>query len=122
MQSNNNDTMNIHQINRIVNGIILTGTTPEQDFTYAFASDLMSDVLTLDIDNGLILLTGLSTTQTIRTAEMSNVNCVIIARGKRVTNEMLKLAEENGIAVISCTSSLYGVSGSLFENGIKPVY
>ncbi|HKK67568.1 MAG TPA: hypothetical protein VJ946_05125 [Bacteroidales bacterium] len=114
--------MNVHQINRAINGIILTGTAPDKEYSYAFASDLMSDVLTLDVDDGLILLTGLSTTQTIRTAEMSNVSCVVIARGKRVTNEMIRLAEENDIALISCTSSLYGVSGKLFENGIKPVY
>ena len=113
--------VNIHQINRIVNGIILNGTSPDQNFYYGFSSDLMSDVLTLETD-GMVLLTGLSTLQTIRTAEMSNIFCVIVARGKRVTNEMLKLAKENDIAVISCASSIFEASGKLFNNGIKPVY
>ncbi|MDA3910191.1 MAG: transcriptional regulator [Bacteroidales bacterium] len=111
----------VHQINRLVNGIILNGTAPDQDFSHAFASDLMSDVLTIDKE-GMILLTGLSTLQTIRTAEMSNVYCVVVARGKRVTNEMLKLAKEHSIAVISCSSSMFAASGRLYENGIKPVY
>ena len=113
--------VNVHQINRIVNGIILNGTGPEQDFSCAFASDLMSDVLTIEKD-GMILLTGLSTLQTMRTAEISNIQCVIVARGKRVTNEMLKLAKENDIAVITCASSVFEASGKLYESGIKSVY
>lgn len=113
--------VNIHQINRVVNGIILNGTMPEQEFSTAFASDLMSDVLTQEKE-GMVLLTGLSTLQTIRTAEMSNIYCVIVVRGKNVSNEMLKLARENSIAIISCTSSMFEVSGKLYNNGIEPVY
>jgi hypothetical protein len=50
----------------------------------AFASDLMSDVLTLKNDN-LVLITGLATLQTIRTAEMADINCIIFVRNKKVS-------------------------------------
>jgi hypothetical protein len=45
----------------------------------AFASDLMSDVLTLDC-NGVLLVTGLCNMQTIRTAEMADVSCILFVR------------------------------------------
>ena len=49
------------------------------DLEYAFASDLMSDVLTLEKDK-MVLITGLANMQAIRTSEMSEIGCVIFAR------------------------------------------
>ncbi len=51
----------------------------------AFGSDLMSDVLTLE-DHDLLLITGLANPQTIRTAEMADIKMIIIARGKEITS------------------------------------
>lgn len=87
----------------------------------AFSSDLMSDVLTGDYEK-TVLLTGLANLQSIRTAEMSDIHEVIIARNKMVTREMIELANENEIVLIASNYSLYRISGILFEAGIKPVY
>lgn len=93
----------------------------ESEVEYAFASDLMSDVLTVEMDN-VMLITGLANLQAIRTAEMSDIGKIIFVRKKRATDEMIRLAAENDIILIECDYSLFKTSGILFENGLKPVY
>jgi hypothetical protein len=87
----------------------------------AFASDLMSDVLTLKADN-VLLITGLSNLQTIRTAEMSDIRVIILARNKKASAEMLEIAEDLGIVLIECSYSMFKCCGLLFTRGIRPVY
>ncbi|MDX2432081.1 MAG: hypothetical protein QNK35_14180 [Bacteroides sp.] len=113
------------RIGNIAEMLGATVLTPELDMSrevdHAFASDLMSDVLTGDY-NKTVLLTGLSNLQSIRTAEMSDIQEVIIGRNKEVSQEMIDLARENDIILIRCSYSLYRISGLLYEAGIKPVY
>ncbi|MCK9254665.1 MAG: DRTGG domain-containing protein [Bacteroidales bacterium] len=92
-----------------------------EKFKYAFASDLMSDVLRLKCDNTL-LVTGLCNIQTIRTVEMAEIKLIIIARGKKIDDEMLELADENDICVLETEFSVYKVCGLLYQKGILPVY
>lgn len=87
----------------------------------AFSSDLMSDVLTLDEDN-ILLITGLANVQLIRTAEMADIRAILLARDKKATPEMIRLAEENEIILLESPYSIFRASGVLFSNGIKPVY
>lgn len=99
--------------------------TPELDLSaevdHAFASDLMSDVLTGDY-NKTILITGLSNLQSIRTAEMSDIREVVIGRNKEVSQEMIQLAQESDIVLLQSSYSLYRISGILYEAGISPVF
>jgi serine kinase of HPr protein (carbohydrate metabolism regulator) len=88
---------------------------------FGFASDLMSDVLTLKNDN-VLLITGLTNTQVLRTAEMSDIHCIVLARNKTVTAEMLELAKENEIAIICCKYSVFKTCGLLYEKGLQPIY
>lgn len=87
----------------------------------AFGSDLMSDVLTLE-DDDILLITGLANPQTIRTAEMADISLIIIVRGKEVTEEMKDLAKENEITILSSPFSLFKVCGVLYQNGLKPIF
>lgn len=88
---------------------------------FAFASDLMSDVLTID-DHSPILITGLSNLQTIRTAEMADINVIVLARGKKASGDMINLAHENDIALLETPFSVFKTSGILYQNGIKPIF
>ncbi len=92
-------------------------TMPE----FAFASDLMSDVLTIE-DQNPMLITGLSNLQTIRTAEMADISLIILARGKKTSNEMIDLANENNITIIETAFSVFKTSGILYSEGIKPIF
>lgn len=101
--------------------ILTTDLNVSREVEHAFSSDLMSDVLTGDYEK-TVLLTGLSNLQSIRTAEMSDIHEVIIARNKEVSEEMIDLARDADIILIKSSYSLYRISGLLYEAGIKPVY
>ncbi|MEI6682249.1 MAG: DRTGG domain-containing protein [Bacteroidota bacterium] len=114
--------MKIKDVAGLIEGTVITGKENLDSLVeMAFASDLMSDVLTVKTDN-LLLLTGLVNTQSIRTAEMSDISCIIIVRNKRVTQEMISIANESRITIIQSPYSMFKASGILFNAGIKPVF
>ena len=87
----------------------------------AFASDLMSDVLTLKTDD-FLLITGLANIQAVRTAEMADAACLLLCRGKQSSPEMRRLAEENGMVIIESPYSMFKCAGLLYGAGLSPVY
>lgn len=114
--------MKISEIVKILDGTVMTGENRlEENNDYVFATDLMSEVLTLG-DKNPIILSGLCNMQTIRTCEMGNLDILIIVRGKKPTDDMMELAEENGMVVIACGYSMFKACGLLYQNGLKPLY
>jgi len=114
--------MKIRDVVEIIEGEVVCGHEfLDKEVLRGFASDLMSDVLTLDTDD-VLLITGLSNTQSIRTAEMSDINCIIFARNKKANDEMINLAKESNIVLIECASSVFKTSGKLYNAGIKPIF
>jgi hypothetical protein len=83
----------------------------------ACGSDLMSDVLAYVKDQA-VLLTGLINSQVIRTAMMMDMVCIVFVRSKDPTEEMLQLARDNGIVVLSTDKRLYEACGLLYANGL----
>lgn len=109
-------------IQKLIEGKVVAGQKfLDRDITKAFSSDLMSDVLTLD-EEDILLITGLANVQLLRTAEMADIHVVILARNKPATADMIQLAEENRIVLIETPFSIFRASGVLFSNGIKPLY
>lgn len=114
--------MKLSDIIELINGRMVTsGHDTQVELNCAFASDLMSDVLTLDKDN-VLLITGLANTQAVRTAEMSDINTLILARNKKASNEMIELANENGINIIESEWTVFKISGELYKNGVKAIF
>lgn len=114
--------MKVKDIVKLLDGKMICGEEhAEYAIEVAFASDLMSDVLTLKNDH-VLLITGLNNMQIIRTAEMSEINCIILARNKKASEEMLELARENGLVIIECRYSVFKTCGLLFEAGVKPIF
>ena len=83
----------------------------------AFGCDLMSDVLAYVTDQA-VLLTGLVNPQVIRTALMMDMVCIIFVRSKSPNEEMIELAKENGIVMMSTNKTLYTTCGILYSNGL----
>ena len=83
----------------------------------AFASDMMSDVLAFVKDQG-VLITGLSNSQVIRTANMMDMVCIVFVRSKTPTDEMIALADECGITVMRSTLRAYEACGLLYTAGL----
>jgi predicted transcriptional regulator len=112
----------VSQILDILNAQIVCGNTDlNQDIDFGFASDLMSDVLTIDSDN-LLLVTGLNNLQTIRTSEMSDIPYILFVRDKKASEEMKNLAEESGITLMECRYSMFRACSLLCNVGLEPVY
>jgi hypothetical protein len=114
--------MTIQSILKILNARAVNPIRePSGDIQYGFASDLMSDVLTLDSHN-VALITGLANIQVVRTAEMSEIPLIILVRNKKATPEMLELATENGIALIEYHGSMFRAVSLLAGAGMQAVY
>jgi len=80
-------------------------------------ADLMSDVLA-SIQPDAILLTGLTNLQVIRTAQMADVRAIILVRGKKAQPEMLELATQENIPVISSPYGMFELCGRLHKAGL----
>lgn len=114
--------MKVEEICSMLNGEMVCGSEiMHREVTHAFASDLMSDVLTVNCSN-LLLITGLANVQAIRTAEMSDIDCILFVRNKPVTPEMKSLAEELGMTLITCPLTMFRASGELYRAGMKPLF
>ena len=113
--------MNLEQVIDLVNAKVVAGTSQKRKVDNGFCSDLMSDVLTIDTER-MLLITGLANVQTIRTAEMADVQCILLVRNKKASAEMVRLAEENGMVLMETPFSMFKVAGMLYEFGLKPVY
>lgn len=114
--------MKIRDLCNLINGTVLCGEQHLDGVVeQAFASDLMSDVLTVKT-NEFILITGLANVQAIRTAEMSDTPYLLICRGKEVSEDMLELAADNDMLIISSPFSMFKCAGILYSAGLKPIY
>lgn len=115
-------SMKLKEIATVLNATISCGAERlDEEVEMGYSSDLMSDVLTLDTDN-LVLITGLVNIQAIRTAEMADIRAIIFVRNKKANPQMLDLASENGMCILESPYSLFKSSGLLFKAGLKPVY
>ena len=114
--------MTLSDVVNIVDGEVLCGEAElERNVIHGFSSDLMSDVLTL-LDDDILLITGLSNNQAIRTAEMSDIRQILFVRNKVPTKTMIQMAQEHGITIITTKFSMFKASGLLFSSGLEPVY
>jgi len=110
--------MKLSDIIRVIDGQVLThGINLGRDVQGVCAADLMSDVLAYSISNA-ILLTGLTTPQVVRTAEMADVAAVVFVRGKQPSRETIDLANAEGIPLISSPYGMFEMSGRLHQAGL----
>lgn len=83
----------------------------------ACGSDMMSDVLAYVKDQA-VLLTGLVNPQVVRTAQMMDMICIVFVRSKRPNEEMIRLAQEAGIVIMTTSKRMYNACGKLYKNGL----
>lgn len=110
--------MKISKLQELLGAKVLTCEENMNKEVYsAFGCDLMSDVLACVTDQA-VLLTGLVNPQVIRTALMMDMVCIIFVRSKSPNDEMIELARENGIVMMSTEKTLYNACGILYSNGL----
>lgn len=114
--------MKVREIAKIVSAKVLVGEDKlDAEVRAACGSDLMSDVLAYVNGKDLVLLTGLANIQVIRTAEVIDLWCVLFVRGKIPPQNVLDLARERGMVVLSTEYSIYEASGLLYAQNLPPI-
>ena len=110
--------MKISTIKELLKADVICGEDLlETDVNSACGSDMMSDVLAYVKDQA-VLLTGLVNSQVIRTVEMMDMKCIVFARSKMPTAEMVELASECGIVILATKKRMYEACGLLYSNGL----
>lgn len=84
----------------------------------AFSSDLMSDVLAFSPE-GTLLLTGLTNVQVVRTCEISGISGVVFVRGKQPDQQVVALAEQYDLPLLTTELSMFESCGLLYQGGLK---
>ena len=110
--------MKIKEIVELLDAQVLCGEDRlESEVHSACGSDMMSDVLAFVKDQA-VLLTGLVNAQVVRTAEMMDMRCIVFVRGKMPTDDVIELARECGIVLLSCKERMYVACGRLYTHGL----
>ena len=110
--------MKLKEIIGILDAKVLTKNCDENtEILSGCGSDLMSDVLAFVKDQGM-LLTGLVNPQVIRTCEMMDMKVVVFVRGKKPNEDVLNLASDSGICVLSTDYPMYIACGKLYKEGL----
>jgi len=111
--------MNLCEIVKLLEGEVLTPeVTMDKEVPCAFASDLISDILMCTQEPAL-LLTGLTNTQVIRLSDMIDLVAIIFVRGKRPSYELIEMAQERNLPLITVNYTLYRSSGILYNAGLR---
>lgn len=110
--------MTARDIKEILNADVFCG---EEDLDMivhsACGSDMMSEVLAFSHDHS-VLLTGLCNQQSIRTAEMMDIEVLVYVRGKIPSEEMVEMAKERGLIMMSTKHRMYSSCGLLYKAGL----
>lgn len=109
--------MQLNEIQKILDADIIYADGLEREVYNACGCDMMSDVLAFVKDQAM-LLTGLINPQTIRTAEMLDIHCVVFVRGKIPGEDVVELARERGITLMSTKLTMFIACGRLYNAGI----
>jgi predicted transcriptional regulator len=107
--------MKIKDIVNILDAEVLTGENLlDQNIEEFAASDLLSDVLALSKDD-FLLLTGLTSQQVVRTAEIAGGVGVVFVRGKAPEQEAIGLARSHRIPLLMTSKTMFDACRAIVE-------
>ena len=110
--------MNIREVIEVLGGLVLLDNRDlDEEVPRGGAADLMSDVLAFGTE-GMVLMTGLTNPQVVRTSEMAGVNLIVFVRDKTPPPETIEAAREAGIMIISTGYTMYEACGRLYQAGL----
>ena len=97
---------------------LLSKKSEDKDISCAFGSDLISDIL-MCTKEPTLLLTGLTNPQIVRLSDMIDLQGIIFVRGKIPPQEIIDMANERDLPLISTKFTLYKSSGILYHSGLR---
>ena len=111
--------MRLPELLKLTEGRLLVDAKEDVFMDRAYAADLLSDVLALT-DEQTTLITGTTSPQVIRVAEILNIVAIIFVRGKQPSDAVLEYALRLGIPIITTKKAMLEICGLMYENGVKP--
>jgi predicted transcriptional regulator len=113
--------MTLREIGKLLQAEVVQGEDSlDIEITSVGGSDLMSDVLAFG-KPGILLLTGLSNAQSVRTATIIDAKAIVYVRGKKPDKMGIALAREKGIPLLSTKHMMYTACALLFNQGLPGV-
>lgn len=113
--------MRLREVAELVGARFLTGgDLADREVSAAFAADLLSDVLAMVQEEGVLLITGTVTTQVVRVAEVMNLAGVVFVRGKLPAKPTVDYAAAAGIPLLATPRTMYETCGILYSRGLPP--
>jgi predicted transcriptional regulator len=110
--------MTLQEVADVLEASFLTrGNHLHKVVRFACGCDLMSDVLAF-IKAEALLLTGLTNTQVIYTAEVADIDVVCFVRGKKPEKDVIALAEEKDITLMATDLRMFESCGRLYREGL----
>jgi hypothetical protein len=117
--SDSANSFTLRQVCDLLNGEIICGEhLADQSIASACGCDLMSDVLAFTRP-GSVLLTGLTNSQVVRTAEMLDLKAIVFVRSKKPDEKTIKMAESLQLVLILSPHPLYESCGRLYTAGLS---
>ena len=111
--------MTVKEIIEILDGTIVYGEDfLDREVFKACGSDMMSDVLAY-VKEQAVLLSGLVNPQVVRTAEMMDMHCIVFVRGKQPDENIVELARDRDIVLLSTKQTMFASCGMLYEKGLR---
>ncbi len=114
--------MTLNDIRKILDAEVIAGNESlDKEIGYAFAADLLSDVLAIARRgaDGALLITGNITLQVIYTADVVDLGAILFVRGKRPTESMIQLANQMQIPLLMTPYIMFETCGRLYQRGLK---
>jgi predicted transcriptional regulator len=99
---------------RVVVGAERLGTI---EVRACFAGDLMSDVLRYS-HSGALLITGLTSVQSIHTANVADLTAIVFVSSKTPAAEIVELARAKDIPLLTTSRGMFDACGVLYGSGL----
>jgi predicted transcriptional regulator len=111
--------MQLREVLEIIEGqLISTDVDLAQEVHLGGGADLMSDLLAFGQED-MLLMTGLTNPQVVRTAEMAGVAAIVFVRSKIPPLETINLAGQMGIPLLASKYTMFETCGRLYKAGLS---
>lgn len=111
--------MTLHEVKNILDANFLCGDDQlDIPITSAFGADVMSDLLAFG-KAGSLLLTRMTSPQVIRTSDILDIAAIVITQGNVPSADVIQLAEELNIPLLTTRYLLFEAAGRLYGKGLR---
>jgi hypothetical protein len=111
--------MQLREVLEIIEGKLISADVDlEQEVHLGGGADLMSDLLAFG-QEGMLLMSGLTNPQVVRTAEMAGVAAIVFVRGKIPPPETIRLASQIGMPLMASKYTMFETCGRLYKAGLS---